>query len=527
MTTAADHSPEFSHSAEESNKASVLKRPPRRPTLVSPPRRPVPPKPSQDPSPLKTVSKPQASVVEPARKEDTSGNAPSEDQAVENRLARYQPISPPSEPMQYRAIGTVRGTYTPEEAQFNRGSLQTEDGVSMEAVLLGRITSLVKNHLDLSASHLWVVYPRTRGRGDEDDQGLHLQIVGVWEPENLGLPGESPKVNGASAEDKPAAAGVIENKSSAAEEVTASQSEAIAVTSESSSSDLVEPDVAPEETAATFAKDALAEDSPTEISPSEEEAVVAEGENSEQVESEEATQEEAVAAPDDSAPEAAESETAEPSESAIADSEAVGSNPKETAAETAVLESAAAALEATAPEATALEAAELEAAELEAANNPEAAKTETPEIDLSELPDVSDNYFSIRGEIIKYDEDHQSIAIKILQGAKQPAGSGKAFRLKLKGTLEGRTVGYFWDLEAKREGTCLILENASPIGLVPPSKNRRKKVARKGGPPRGGGRDRRGGGPVRQRPERPRPRPRRDDGESRPRREAGPSSSSD
>jgi hypothetical protein len=41
--------------------------------------------------------------------------------------------------------------------------------------------SLVKNHLDLETEHLWVVYPRTR----QENDALHLQIVGVWEPENL------------------------------------------------------------------------------------------------------------------------------------------------------------------------------------------------------------------------------------------------------------------------------------------------------------------------------------------------------
>jgi len=513
MTTAADHSPEFSHSAEESNKASVLKRPPRRPTLVSPPRRPVPPKPSQDPSPLKTVSKPQSSIVEPASKEDTPRNPPSEDEAAENRLARYQPISPPSEPMQYRAIGTVRGTYTPEEAQFNRGSLLTEDGVCMEAVLLGRITSLVKNHLDLSAPHLWVVYPRTRGRSEEDDQGLHLQIVGVWEPENLGLPGESPNVNG-SATVKSTETDIADGESleTSPETSEAGASQAGAISVEAESSEFADPDDSPGETAVMVA-DSLAEDSLADNPTPQAEAVAAETENSEAFEPD-YSQVENVAVPDDGVLEAAVPVDAEPEISETLYSESANSKAMELEAGLA------------APEVVASEAADPETSDPEVVVS-EAVAPEAVKIDLSELPDVSDNYFSIRGEIIKYDEDHQSIAIKILQGSKQPAGSGKAFRLKLKGTLEGRTVGYFWDLEAKREGTSLILENASPIGLVPPSKNRRKKVARKGGPPRGGGRDRRGGGPVRQRPERPRPRPRREDGEPRSRREAGPSSSSD
>ncbi|CDN14947.1 FIG00870962: hypothetical protein [Richelia intracellularis] len=98
-----------------------------------------------------------------------------------NLANRQQPIPPPSEPMQYRAIGLVRGRYLASSEQFTQGSLLSADGVILDAVLLGRIMSLVKNHLDLEKEHLWVVYPRTRQKNDQ----LHLQIVGVWEPEIL------------------------------------------------------------------------------------------------------------------------------------------------------------------------------------------------------------------------------------------------------------------------------------------------------------------------------------------------------
>lgn len=97
---------------------------------------------------------------------------------------RQQPIPPPSEPMQYRAIGLVRGRYTPSVEQFTKGELLTTDGIALEAVLLGRIMSLVRNHLDLSQEHLWVVYPRTQ----QQEGTLHLQIVGVWEPDKLAKP---------------------------------------------------------------------------------------------------------------------------------------------------------------------------------------------------------------------------------------------------------------------------------------------------------------------------------------------------
>ena len=94
---------------------------------------------------------------------------------------RQHPISPVTEPMQYRAIGVVRGTYVPEAPeQLTRGSIQVEDGSTIEAVVLGRVLTLMRRHLDLSKPHLWVAYPRYRDAGK-----LHLQLVGVWEPSTL------------------------------------------------------------------------------------------------------------------------------------------------------------------------------------------------------------------------------------------------------------------------------------------------------------------------------------------------------
>lgn len=95
--------------------------------------------------------------------------------------SRGLPIPPPSEPMQYRAIGLVKGRYIASANQFTQGILLTTDGTVIDAVLLGRIMSLVKNHLNLEEEHLWVVYPRTR----QNDGNLHAQILGVWEPETL------------------------------------------------------------------------------------------------------------------------------------------------------------------------------------------------------------------------------------------------------------------------------------------------------------------------------------------------------
>ncbi|MEM9137172.1 MAG: hypothetical protein AAGB01_07475 [Cyanobacteria bacterium P01_F01_bin.42] len=96
-------------------------------------------------------------------------------------LQSSQPIPPPSEPRQFRAIGLVQGVYVPSEEQFNRGELVTREGLRLDAVLLGQVMSLVKKYLDLSLPHLWVVYPRTR-----DAEPMHVQLVGVWSPSGFG-----------------------------------------------------------------------------------------------------------------------------------------------------------------------------------------------------------------------------------------------------------------------------------------------------------------------------------------------------
>ncbi len=94
------------------------------------------------------------------------------------QLTGNTPIPPASEPLQYRAIGLVLGKYLPSAEEFNQGTLLADDGVTIDAVILGRIMSLIKNHLDLEQSHLWVVYPRIR----KEDNKLHAQIMGVWDP---------------------------------------------------------------------------------------------------------------------------------------------------------------------------------------------------------------------------------------------------------------------------------------------------------------------------------------------------------
>jgi hypothetical protein len=115
---------------------------------------------------------------------------------------RPHPIPPVTEPLQYRAIGVVRGIYEPiGPEQLTRGLIRTESGDELEAVVLGRLLTLMRRHLDLSLPHLWVVYPRSREQG-----GLHLQMVGVWEPSTLTPAAAAPEVPPGASESMAAAA---------------------------------------------------------------------------------------------------------------------------------------------------------------------------------------------------------------------------------------------------------------------------------------------------------------------------------
>ncbi len=278
---------------------------------------------ASDPKPLT----PQRPLVRPIARPQPAAAAPPPPPPVETppepeevfdpSSLRQQPIPAPSEPMQYRAIGLLRGRYKASEEQFTRGEMTTEDGTAIEAVLLGRVMSLVKNHLDLEQEHLWVVYPRTR----EKQEDLHVQIVGVWEPENL--------------------------------------------------------------------------------------------------------------------------------------------------------------------------------SKLE-----EEEETETP----GYLPssEVEDNYFSIRGEVIFHTPDEKSVVVKINQAPRKKDDRAKCFKLKLNGELSGKVVGYFWELNVRREGADLVIKSAKSIGMIPPRKKTKEEIERGRSMGRPGGRFGGGGGGGR-RPFTPRP----------------------
>lgn len=218
--------------------------------------------------------------------------SPTSNEAVSAEItaaSRNQPIPPPSEPMQYRAIGLFRGRYKPSDEQLTQGTLVATDGTELDAVLLGRIISLVRNHLDLEQEHLWVVYPRT---GQKQDN-LHLQIVGVWEPEKL------------------------------------------------------------------------SQELPATVRPK--------------------------------------------------------------------------------PEEKPLQEEELEASS----------------------PEVEDGYFSIRGEVVYQSASDSQLVVKIKQAARKESEKPKYFKLKLQGALGTKAVGQFWDLQAKRQGDNLVVQQGEAIAVLP------------------------------------------------------------
>ena len=91
------------------------------------------------------------------------------------------PIPSVTDPLQYRAIGLVRGVYKPmDDENFTRGALIDSKGNEIDSVVLGRVITLMRKHVPLEKPHLWVVYPRCR-----NNRNLHLQITGIWEPSTL------------------------------------------------------------------------------------------------------------------------------------------------------------------------------------------------------------------------------------------------------------------------------------------------------------------------------------------------------
>ena len=102
------------------------------------------------------------------------------------------PIPKVTNQLQHRAIGIVKGKFTPlSSEQINRGFLIDNKDEKIETVVLGKALSLLKKHIDLKKSYYWIVYPKNK-----NTQNLHLQVAGIWDPYQLNdFPNDSSKTN--------------------------------------------------------------------------------------------------------------------------------------------------------------------------------------------------------------------------------------------------------------------------------------------------------------------------------------------
>ena len=91
------------------------------------------------------------------------------------------PIQEVTSKLQYRAIGIVKGIYTPNNKnQLNRGIITDKDGKIIDTVILGKALSLIKKYINLEKNYFWIVYPRNK-----NTNSLHLQVAGIWDPYQL------------------------------------------------------------------------------------------------------------------------------------------------------------------------------------------------------------------------------------------------------------------------------------------------------------------------------------------------------
>ena len=82
---------------------------------------------------------------------------------------------------------------------------------------------------------------------------------------------------------------------------------------------------------------------------------------------------------------------------------------------------------------------------------------------LDEL-DLSDNYFSIRGELVFVNTQKKEVVIKICSASKLPNLKNKNFKLVLKGELSLELLNSFVSLDVMRDGNSLKLLKYEVIG---------------------------------------------------------------
>jgi len=91
------------------------------------------------------------------------------------------PIPKVSNKKQFRAIGIVCGMYKPHENNLlNKGFIEDSNGLKLDAVVLGKALPIIKKFINFEKQYYWIVYPRNK-----DSSNIHLQIAGIWDPNNF------------------------------------------------------------------------------------------------------------------------------------------------------------------------------------------------------------------------------------------------------------------------------------------------------------------------------------------------------
>ena len=91
------------------------------------------------------------------------------------------PIPKVSNKKQFRAIGIICGMHKPHENNLlNKGFLEDSNGLKIDAVVLGKALPVIKKFINFEKQYYWIVYPRNK-----NSDNFHLQIVGIWDPNNF------------------------------------------------------------------------------------------------------------------------------------------------------------------------------------------------------------------------------------------------------------------------------------------------------------------------------------------------------
>ena len=91
------------------------------------------------------------------------------------------PIPKVTNNKQFRPIGIVYGMYKPHENNLlNKGFIEDSSGLNIDAVVLGKALPLIRKFINFEKKYYWIVYPRNK-----NSDNIHLQIAGIWDPNNF------------------------------------------------------------------------------------------------------------------------------------------------------------------------------------------------------------------------------------------------------------------------------------------------------------------------------------------------------